>query len=827
MSVKRKVLKKRRFFYDIAIYQCHFIMVSVDINRNSIGIMMYHTENEDTNYDYEDVIETLRQIYSSYHISSIIDLSKEQNINIFKQQFKECYEWFGWNSRPHHLMMLSMMLAYLDMYKTLPSTKMLMRWSYQLRFQSNSSTQTFIDTLSASKCSHLVKPLLKYYRSFTRSNCHVDVAALNEKSGEDIEKTKVRFPLQIMQSYTGLDVIDDDLMNDKGLPSEESINERLAKTTGELTNQGLSQQLVFQIKNIISVAQLSQKQEYRDELILRDELRRHFPFLNNLKQGTLPRDATITKYVGKIIRGKDNVVLKDKPCITLDYPFKNGLNMNLLDYIEKYEQNINPRIIEYYRHFENKDTRQREEYQRYIESSLTGKTTINTPYFDHRGFATSSYITLTHGGGHGGIVNHIHGRRLDNINDEKFLRDFETMSVKNNVSTVDMKDTIYVDFHSYYATLNIMLGTYHDGKNDNFKSIWQKRRDLKNKLTSELKEKDAKTYDAIDRQQKVLKRVLTSATGASNQHKPKSDLPLDNATLSMRMIGNLLIYVLGQRFSNAGGLVVFTNTDGLCIANISMEKAKTVLYHFYNTYGLDVEPIKLERIISKNANERITKKLNQVTGKYDYEISGRLNRALGSRINLSTKIDYPRVCGKAVLNYIETKPMWLIEPIDKNYLKELLKCQLNHFKPIDWTITLKGHNERTFYLEDSDGYAINDAFINGTIVDSQRSSILFDTRQVKLTDTNRIIMSRKGRRITQLVKGQQQKISELTSQNVEVLNSKKALNNVKRHLQNIDIDAYYMWAYHMLNGWHQRMFIPEIDNKDKDLVKQITIDDLD
>ena len=174
--------------------------------------------------------------------------------------------------------------------------------------------------------------------------------------------------------------------------------------------------------------------------------------------------------------------------------------------------------------------------------------------------------------------------------------------------------------------------------------------------------------------------------------------------------------------------------------------------------------------------------------------------------------------GKAVINYIYNRETWLMEPIDMKYLRELILEQLNDFHPIDWTITLKGNKERRFYLEDADGYDVSN-FENGDLS-------MFNTKQSLLQNTNRIMMTKNGRRITQIFKGKMEKITGLTSTRVSILNKQRALESVENYKDDLDIDAYTQWAYNMLKTWHNTSVIPEIDGSPKELTAQLTLDDL-
>jgi hypothetical protein len=286
----------------------------------------------------------------------------------------------------------------------------------------------------------------------------------------------------------------------------------------------------------------------------------------------------------------------------------------------------------------------------------------------------------------------------------------------------------------------------------------------------------------------------------------------------MRILGNLFIYTLGQRFSDKGGLVFSTNTDGLYVYGISLEDAQEVVDGFDRDFGLDLEPEIVNRMINKSANERIEIKENKDTKKLEVSaIGGKLNRSLKDRINLSSKIDYPRASGKAVISYIFNRESWLLEPIDMKYLKSLVVEQLDDFKPIDWTITLKGNSERHFYLEDADGYQVNQNYDNDS---------MFETNQVKLQNTNRIIMVKDGRRITQIFKGKTEKITGLTSTKVRVLNRQSELEDIQSYINDIDIESYVMWAYNILKTWYNTSVIPEVSGNEKELAEQMTLNDL-
>ncbi len=81
---------------------------------------------------------------------------------------------------------------------------------------------------------------------------------------------------------------------------------------------------------------------------------------------------------------------------------------------------------------------------------------------------------------------------------------------------------------------------------------------------------------------------MNNATGAGNQHNPYALLPVDNKTLSMRLIGNMLIWCLAQRLTQAGAYIISTNTDGIYFANMDIEESEKLIKEYVSVYGMVV-----------------------------------------------------------------------------------------------------------------------------------------------------------------------------------------------------------------------------------------------
>src|SRR5699024_12187858 len=79
------------------------------------------------------------------------------------------------------------------------------------------------------------------------------------------------------------------------------------------------------------------------------------------EDGIRDRNVTGVQTCALPILGERNIKPKDLDVTSYDFPFKDGVTRNLLDYIEKNEVNVSPRVIKFYRHFEGKNTQDKDD----------------------------------------------------------------------------------------------------------------------------------------------------------------------------------------------------------------------------------------------------------------------------------------------------------------------------------------------------------------------------------------------------------------------------------------------------------------------------------
>lgn len=103
------------------------------------------------------------------------------------------------------------------------------------------------------------------------------------------------------------------------------------------------------------------------------------------------------------------------------------------------------------------------------------------------------------------------------------------------------------------------------------------------------------------------KLILNSASGAADTTFAKQPIRMNNQIISMRLIGQLFAWMIGQAQTLAGGSIVSTNTDGLyamATESASQDKLIEVLARQQEMINVEIEPEPLI-IVTKDANNRL------------------------------------------------------------------------------------------------------------------------------------------------------------------------------------------------------------------------------
>ena len=161
------------------------------------------------------------------------------------------------------------------------------------------------------------------------------------------------------------------------------------------------------------------------------------------------------------------------------------------------------------------------------------------------------------------------------------------------------------DFTSYYPCLLMNLKAYENKALGEDRYVQQFNN--KGKYGKLMKDKslDAEIRSFYSTLREGTKLILNSASGASDTAYD-NNIRMNNVIITMRIIGQLFTWRIGQAQTIEGFKITSTNTDGLyAVCNDKTRaRCREILERESATIGVGIEPEEM-RLISKDANNRI------------------------------------------------------------------------------------------------------------------------------------------------------------------------------------------------------------------------------
>lgn len=281
------------------------------------------------------------------------------------------------------------------------------------------------------------------------------------------------------------------------------------------------------------------------------------------------------------------------------------------------------------------------------------------------------------------------------FNNDGALRD-EYCLTSNNVE--DHLLAFHADFSSFYPTLLTLMGVYATAskhlknghklvvdrysnmyhKRLQIKKCWKTKKDLNgNPLSDEMQlvyEKSANGY----------KLILNSASGQSDRN-IDNNIRMNNAALSMRIIGQLFALRIGQALALKGCRIPSTNTDGLYVYVDpddpdpnhvhNRDDVQQVIDEVTENMFIKVDAESLYQFISKDTNNRIEfeEPFNE-TGKID---DARGTDLTAYRFNrLDKKTNKPPLLDAVLANYLPQIDNFKQRP-DETKIKAILQKMID------------------------------------------------------------------------------------------------------------------------------------------------------
>ncbi|MET3172919.1 UNVERIFIED_ORG: hypothetical protein ABIB52_000747 [Arthrobacter sp. UYCu721] len=189
------------------------------------------------------------------------------------------------------------------------------------------------------------------------------------------------------------------------------------------------------------------------------------------------------------------------------------------------------------------------------------------------------------------------------------------------------------------------------------------------------------------------KLILNTASGAGDTTH-KTPIRMNNQIISMRIIGQLFSWRIGQAQTLAGARIISTNTDGL-YSVLDEETNNRVLAEQAALIHVDIEPEPL-LLVSKDSNNRMELEVpKDPSRKWETKIISASGASLSCHAgpHPTKSLAHPAVLDHGLAQYLRliigeyqppwrNKPLSLEEPLDREIGKNLLADVISHDDPV-------------------------------------------------------------------------------------------------------------------------------------------------
>ena len=203
------------------------------------------------------------------------------------------------------------------------------------------------------------------------------------------------------------------------------------------------------------------------------------------------------------------------------------------------------------------------------------------------------------------------------------------------------------DFTSFYPSLLTNLSAFYrpEVQEDPYRQLYEKKSELTRQMVHCTSPQEK---ERLETQRSAVKLLLNAASGAADTTR-NLNIQMNNRMTSVRIMGQLLVWMLCQSLALQGSRTVSVHTDGFYNGNIRSDRNDQIMQQYARRTGLvlETEPVTLSL---RNANTRLELKSNRLTA-----AAGSLFcAALGIRADQS--LDHPALLDVLMARYYAIRP---------------------------------------------------------------------------------------------------------------------------------------------------------------------------
>lgn len=554
---------------------------------------------------------------------------------------------------------------------------------------------------------------------------------LNEKSATFVNNHKQYASLELQSAYAGLTIpIKPEMKTD---------------SSNALLKQSIENWIFYSTNRTINIYRLLQTPFYTSVMNTKNDVINDYHVKAKI-------DDPNSRISSLVLTQNQTIDFKDSNGISYELNL-NGKKVNLLEKLQ--QEKVIPKVVfNFYKSIEGYTFKN---YQKHI---LQGKNKIYVPYYDKNFVPTNSYATFSLGGNHGSFAT--------NAINVPFNKEVFVNKPDNQVQ--NSTNAFSIDIDQCYPSMNVKLKIFENEQTHTYAELLHESLTIKNNLPKN-KEQWNEEDKQKNRQRKNMKNILNTATGVADQKNKNSLLHLNNKTMSMRIMVNLIIYELGTAFvRKMNANVISTNTDGIKISfnkEVDFNEVSTIAQEFSNKYGMNFRVKKLDRILVKDTSNEIEWKNGLITN-----INGKLSKGYNGKIRLDGNMDHPAIVDMAAVEYLSQHDdlsinndmtKWITQYLEKQKAKE-------NFDGMQWALFIKPTANINYIFKDK-----------------------------KIEQASRFFFSNDGYSLQAFDKnGKPTKIRLWPSNIVETINFKYEIEKIA---DKINIQPYLQWTLNVLKQW--------------------------